>query len=154
MCKCRLLASRRQSRPSTRRNSHIRPRTAMYVPFLSLNSLRVTLHAPNAWQTKKNFSRHSRATFGAFPQAHPYNVTIGSSKSSHQHQRHHHLRYPHSSKSLLGPRAHLVLRTCLARDSALNRQHHYQRECVYGSSARRCGGYHAVARLSSRFACI
>jgi hypothetical protein len=150
---CRLLASRRQSRPSARRNSHVRPRTAMYVPFPRLFPLRVTLHAPDAWQMKKNSSRRSRASFGAFPQAHLYNVTTGSSKSSHKHQRHHYLRYPRSSKSLLGPKALLVPRTCLARDSARNHQNPCQRECVYGSSARHCGGYHAVARLYSRFAC-
>jgi hypothetical protein len=153
LCECRLLASRRQSWPYARRNPHVRPRTAVYVPFSGLFPIRVTLYAPDAWQMKKNFSRHSRASFGAFPQAHPYNVTTGPSKSFHQYQRHHHLRYPRSSKSSLGPKARLVPRTCLARDSARNRQNHYQRECVYGLSARHCGGYHAVGRLSSQFAC-
>jgi hypothetical protein len=121
--------------------------------FTSLIPIRATLHAPDAWQMKKNFSPRLRAFFGAFPQAHPYNVTTGSFKSSHQHQRHHHLRYPRSSKSSLGPKAHLVPRICLVRDSARNRQNPYRRECVYGSSARHCGGYHAVAQLSSRFGC-
>ncbi len=129
-------------------------RPATYRNVCAFSSLipcciRVTLHAPDAWQMKKNFSHHSRASSGAFPQAPLYNVTTGPSKSSHQHQRHHYLRYPRSSKSSLGPRARLVPRTCLARDSARNRQNPYQRECVYESSARHCGGYHAVARLSS-----
>jgi len=152
ICECRLLASRRQSWPSARRNSHIRSRTALYAPFPRLFTIRVTLHAPDTWQMKKNFSHRSRASFGAFLPAHRYNVTTGSSKSSHQHQRHHYLRYPRSSKSLIGPKARLVPRTCLVWGSARNRQNPYQRGYVYGSSARHCGGYRAVARLSSRFA--
>ena len=115
--------------------------------------LRVTLHAPGAWQMKKNFSRRSRASFGAFPQAHPYNVTTGSSMSSHQHQRHYHLQYHRNWKSSLGPKARLAPRTCLGLDRARNRQNPYRRECAYGSSARHCGGYHAVVQLSSRYAC-
>src|SRR6267154_4080244 len=70
---------------------------------------------------KKNFSRRSRASFGAFPQAHQYNVTTGSSKFSHRHQRHHYLRYPRNSKSSLGLKARLVPRTCLVWGSARNR---------------------------------
>src|SRR6267154_939722 len=70
ICECRLLASRRQSRPSARRN-FTRPVTYRKVcTFSSLipYTVRVTLHAPDAWQMKKNFSRRSRASFGAFLQ--------------------------------------------------------------------------------------
>src|SRR5882757_9321625 len=53
----------------------------MYAPFPLLFTIRVTLHAPDAWQMKKNFSHRSRASFDAFLPAHQYNVTTGSSKS-------------------------------------------------------------------------
>ena len=47
----------------------------MYAPFPGLFTIRVTLHAHDAWQMKKNFSHRSRASFGAFLPAHRYNVT-------------------------------------------------------------------------------
>jgi len=144
-----------KTKPAFRSTQFTRPpKYRNVVPFSPrLFPILVISRAPDAWQMKKNSSPRSRAFFGAFPQAHPYNVTTGSSKSSHQHQRHHYLRYPRSSKSSLGPKARLVPRTCLARDSARKRQNPYQRECVYGSSGRHCDGYRAVVRLSSRFGC-
>jgi hypothetical protein len=47
-CSYRLLASRRQSRPSARRDSHLRPRTALYVSFLLLKKIPLpsSLHIP------------------------------------------------------------------------------------------------------------